>query len=170
MYCAQAAAAGVINPGVYSGTGAHAVGTIHGTAWSGCVGPGNIDMNVFHPEITNQNKWRINLLHSDTTNPWNGYIDNINARVVSKTKTGTPPVSVCAFTVTGRADGTFDTAQVAGNNNFTQTLNVNQSNTVPNLTVSNITGCFGFIATGNPASFVGSFKVYNNIGGVTVTP
>jgi hypothetical protein len=129
-----------------------------------------LPLNFYHPEITNQNKWRINLLHSDATNPWSGYIDNFNSRVISKTAVGTPPTPVCAFTMTGRLETTLDTTQVAGNNNFTQTLNLNQSNTVPNWTVSNITGCFGFFTTGNPVSAVMSFKVYNNIGGITIAP
>lgn len=160
MSCGQASAAGAILPGSYpTGVG---VARIDGTAWGKCVGVGQ-QLNVYHVEQPNQLKWLLNL--TGTTGPtWSGFINQINARVVAKTGP-----SICSFNVTGRANATFNTAQVAGNNNFTQTLTVNQPNTVPNLVVSNVVGCFGQITNGNSASFNGSFKVYNSVGLVGIS-
>ena len=154
MSCDAASAAGIIKPGSYA-NGLN-VAEIQGTSWSKCVAPGGIDLNVYHPE---DSKWALNL--TGLSGPtWAGYINNINARVKSKV------AGLCAFTVTGRANGSFNTAQVSGNNNFTQTLNVNQVNTVANpgtLIVSNVSGCVGLVANGDTAGFVGSFKVYNPV-------
>lgn len=156
MTCGAAAATGIVRPGSYS-TGL-AVAEIQGTAWSQCTGPG-LSLNVYHPV---NSKWNLNL--TGTSGPtWAGYINNISARVESK------PVGVCSFNVTGRADGSFNTAQVAGNNNYTQTLTINQPNTSSNLTVSGVSGCLGLIANGNRAGFQGSFKVYNSVGLVGIS-
>lgn len=162
MSCGAASAAGIIIPG--SSTTGLRVAEIQGTSWSQCIGPGGLAMNVWSappvPGVPTSGKWPLNL--TGTTGPtWAGNISNINARVVSKLDSGGVPS--CAFTVTGRANATFNTAQVSGNNNYTQTLTVNQPFTTPNLTVSNITGCFGQLVAGNPASFTGSFKVYNSV-------
>lgn len=157
MSCGAASAAGIVRPGSYS-TGL-AVAEIQGTAWSKCVGPG-LNLSVYHPGPNN--RWNLNL--TGTTGPtWAGYINNINANVQSN------PVGVCSFNVTGRANATFNTAQVAGNNNYTQTLTVNQPNTSTNLTVSGVSGCLGLIANGNQAGFAGSFKVYNSVGLVGIS-
>ena len=152
LSCDAASAAGIIKPGSYAnGLG---VGEIQGTAWSKCVWAGGIDLNIYHPEGS---RWAVNL--TGLSGPtWVGYIDNINARVKSKV------AGICSFTVTGRANGSFNTAQVTGNNNFTQTLNVNQVNTVANpgtLILSNVTGCFGLVANGDTMGLVGTFRVYN---------
>lgn len=158
MRCGQAAAAGVIYPGSYP-TGLR-VAEIEGSAWSKCIGPGSLPLNVYHAV---DSKWRLNLTGASGPT-WAGYIDNINAVVRAK---GT--ASLCSFTVTGRANATFNTAQVAGNNNYTQTLTVAQPNTTPNLLVSGVTGCLGTIANGNAASFNGSFKVFNSVGLVGIS-
>lgn len=157
MSCGAAAAAGIIFPGSYP-TGL-AVGRIEGTAWSKCLGLGGAGFNVSH--VLNS-KWNLNLTGLAGPN-WAGYINNISARVESKT------VGLCNFNVTGRANATFSTAAVAGNNNYTQTLTVNQPNTSANLTVSGVSGCLGQITNGNNASFTGAFKVYNSVGLVGIS-
>lgn len=158
MTCGSAAAAGGIIPKTSAG-GLNA-GSIHGSAWGKCVGLG-LDLNVYH---TPDSKWILNAVTPNATNDvWTGTITNISAHVQSKT------AGVCAFDVVGTAAATFTEAQVAGNNNFTQTLAVNQAATGP-LSITNVSGCLGQLTNGWPASFAGSFKVYNSSGLVNIQP
>lgn len=160
MSCAMSTASGVIKAGA-SSTGL-AVGELQGTAWSNCIGPGGLAMNVSHPL---NSKWNLNLT-GVATNPQTdniaGNISNINAVVTSKI------AGACNFTVTGRANATFREPAITPSKIFKQELAVNE--TAGNLTVSGVSGCTGAIVNGNTASFVGTYEVVTPTGYINVKP
>lgn len=126
--------------------------TFAGTDWKDCVGPLGISMSV-----SQGNNWEIyadGTATSGNSDVVTGYISGpggapLNAMVYETA--GGPTGTACRFEVTGYAEGSFDEAS--------QKLIVSE-NTWSNLTVGTVYGsCFGLIATGDPASFNGSFDV-----------
>lgn len=156
LSCGAAAATGNLYPGSYP-TG-QAIAKIDGTVWSGCVGAGwtfNIYQTPGYP-------WNLNV--TGFSGPvWNGHINGISARVNSTTP------GLCEYNLTGRMNLTFDTTQVSGSSTFTQTLNISQGNSIPNLTISGVTGCFGLIANGNATSINAAYQIHNPVGLVGIS-
>lgn len=156
LSCGAAGAVGSIYPGTYPY--GQAVAKIDGTVWSSCVGPGWA-FNIYQ---TPGYSWNLNL--TGLSGPiWNGFINNIQARVKS-----TVP-GACEFNLYGRMNLTFDTAQVGGGSTFTQTLNINQPNHIPNLTISGVTGCAGLFWNGNSMGVNATYQLHNPVGLVGIS-
>lgn len=131
------------NGTVTKGTGLTQVATITSTTWTGCRVPGG------PANVTQTGIWNITGTGSTATaaatDTVAGYVGNVNAGVA------TSPSTICSFTVTGQANGSFNEA--------TQTLNVNETGYTGNLTLSGVSGCLGQLQNGNPANFVSNLVI-----------
>lgn len=168
MGCNTASAAGTINAGP-DADGLN-VGTIASSVWGNwpttpCLGPAGLNMTV-----TQLAGWSLNLdLNPKPTNPLadriSGHVGGVTARVVSKIP------GVCSFDVTGTADAIFDEHKLKSAGPpavYAQALEVNE--TSGNLVVSNVSGCLGAIANGDPADFIGEFNITSPDGLINVKP
>lgn len=158
MTCGMSTASGIARAGA-SSTGL-AIAEIQGTAWSACATAGGVQLNVAHV-----GKWNLNATGVATaalTDNVAGYINNINAVVTSKIP------GLCNFTVTGRANSTFNEPAQTPAKVFKQRLTVNE--TAGNLAISSVSGCIGLLANGNTSTFTGVYQVVTPNGYINITP
>lgn len=138
---------------VVAGTNKNPVATITSTTWTGCRVPGG------NAKVTQSGVWDLTGTGSNATTGNEtiaGYIGNVTAGVAT-----TPIASVCSFTVTGQANGSFNEA--------TQVLNVNETGYTGNLTLSGVTGCLGDLQNGNPANFVANLSITSTGGAINLS-
>lgn len=140
MTCATANVPASPVSNVFSGTGIIDIASINKVNFNSCTGPGGA------LAVATVGSWRLNATGAATaaaTDVIAGHIENVTANVSN---------SVCKFTVTGRADGSFDES--------TQKLTISQTGFAANrLSVSNVVGCLGLVANGQAANFSGVFDV-----------
>lgn len=131
LTCADGTADGTITPGAT----ASKAGEITATEFNTCLGPFDIPL-----EVTQTSVWDINITGNNVGGVTPGSIGNVNAHVEN-------PDGLCEFDVTGSVPGSF--------NENNQQLAVGGGG----LTVSNVSGCFGAIGNGNPATFDGTYQL-----------
>lgn len=134
---------------VTSGTAVTDIAAINRINFSGCTGPGGA------LTVTSAGTWRLHGTGPATaaaTDVVSGHVENITATVGN---------AVCRFTVTGKADGTFNEA--------TQQLVVNETGFSGDLKVSNVTGCLGQVVSGQNANFGGTFNVASVDGAINLS-
>ena len=139
LNCDDGTANGTITPGAT----ASKAGEIAGSSFNGCLGPLGIPLNV-----TQVGTWDINIAGDNVGGVTPGSIGSISASVSN-------PGGACDFDVTGSVGGSFD--------ENTQQLSASGGG----LTVSNVSGCFGLIQNGDPATFDGAYQLAN-IANVTI--
>lgn len=140
---------------VQGGPGVTNIATLNKVNFSGCTGPGGA------LTVTTSGAWTLHrtggTVTSAQTDVVSGHIENITA-VVSNT--------VCEFTVTGQADGTFNEA--------TQTLTINETGFDGDLDVVRSTNpakaCLNQVPTTSVANFGGAFSVTTSGGPVNLVP
>ncbi|MCW2838987.1 MAG: hypothetical protein JWR55_470 [Aeromicrobium sp.] len=153
--CSSGTANGSVTAGT-NATGAN-VGAIGSSSWTGCIGPGNLAMNV-----TQVGTWSLNLTGNETaavTDDIDGNIGNVEAHVAAALSAG-----LCNFDVVGEAAVIFHETVNAGGG---QDLQVAENGT-GNLFVDNVVGCFGAISNGDPASFATNYNVNSPDGAINV--
>lgn len=164
MGCTSGTANGVIR----GGTRGNPIAEIRNTGWVGCVGPLGISMAVDMKPIGSPAPWRVNGYSGETnaiTDTIVGDVTNVSARVRS-----TNPLAPCSFQVNGSADGVFlERVQKSAGPPavFGQDLVINENS--GNLTISNVSGCFGLLNSGATANFAATYNV-NVTGAVSQTP
>ncbi|MCL8250090.1 hypothetical protein AERO_01730 [Aeromicrobium fastidiosum] len=149
MGCSSAAVPASPVSTVASGTGITDIASINKINFSGCTGPGG------SLTVTTVGSWKLHgtgAATSGATDVVAGHVDNITATVSN---------AVCRFTVTGKADGSFDEAA--------QKLTVAETGFTGNLKVSNVTGCLGQVVNGQNANFSGVFNVASADGAINVS-
>lgn len=138
--CSTSTASGTALSGTYaSGTG---LAKITAASFSGCIGPLGIPYTVTPSGFP----WSLNGVS------YSGGVTTGNVSGISATLTGTG----CSLKVTGSAPGTFS--------NSPATIKFTGGS---GLTITVISGCSGLAATGDPASYTGTYNV--NPSGLTVT-
>lgn len=153
MGCTGVSAAGTVTDGTALAN--DIIAEITNTTWTGCTGPLGIAMAVDQkPAGPTANPW--DLVATGTATPAKtdvvtGYVDNVDATVRS-----TNPLLPCSFRVIGSADASFDEDSKATPGTG-QDLQVNE--TSGNLVLTGVSGCFGLLADGDTADFVGAFNV-----------
>jgi hypothetical protein len=121
---------------VTAGSTSSKIADLSGSTWVNCL---NMDLSV--QQI---GTWEVDATSGpNASGVTQAQVTNIDA-IVTDTSSGG---GVCSFDVTGSAPGNF--------HNDTQDLTLNANN----LTVSNVSGCFGLIS--GPMSFSGNFHVTN---------
>ncbi|KQY56113.1 hypothetical protein ASD11_16755 [Aeromicrobium sp. Root495] len=139
MGCTSAAVPASPVSTVASGTAITDIASINKINFTGCTGPGGA------LTVTTVGSWKLHATGAATsaaTDVIAGHVDSITANVAN---------AVCKFTVTGKANGTY--------NEGTKVLNVSETGFTGNLKVSNVVGCLGQVQNGQSANFTGSFNV-----------
>jgi hypothetical protein len=134
---------------VTSGTGVVDIASINKINFVGCTGPGG------SLAVTTSGTWKLHgtsAATSGATDVVTGHVENITANVSN---------AVCKFTVTGKADGSFDEA--------TQKLTIAETGFSGDLKVSNVTGCLGQVTNGQNANFSGVFNVASADGAINLS-
>ena len=137
LNCASASATGTVTVGtISSGT---PIGTVDGTIWNTCTGPGGISLAV-----TGSGTWGLNATGNTVGGVTPGNVSAVSAHVSG---------GGCDFDVTGTVDGTYTN----GSSNGTLTL----PGTTSGLTISNASFFCGTVGIGNGdlASFRATYQV-----------
>ncbi len=149
MGCSSAAVPASPASTVASGTSITDIASINKINFTGCTGPGGA------LAVTTVGSWKLHGTSAATagaTDVVSGHVDNITANVSN---------AVCKFTVTGKANGSFDEA--------TQKLTVSETGFTGNLKVSAVTGCLGQVQNGQNANFSGVFNVASADGAINIS-
>ena len=162
MGCESGSATGNVNLGTVDGDGdgtpdGNGVANITDTGWNNCIGPLGIAMTV--DQI---GTWDLNVQGNNVGGVIAGTITNVNARVASVTP------GQCEFTVTGQVGGSFDDEYFDPNIDppkKQQLLTVDDTSPDNNLVVSDVTGCFGQVVTGDQAYFAATYDITNSSDG-----
>ncbi len=162
MYCTNVEFTGDATDGVHAGTGVSGTGvaTLNHSTWSGCTygsSPVTVTPNHTVP-------WSLNATGGATSATTDNVAGNVSGVKVA-VSVSSPS---CNFSVTGKANGTFDEAN----------QQVHISETSGNLTLTVPAGGCSLFATGDPAKFWGDFDVktyanqtdFNNNVPMTGTP
>ena len=143
--CASGTAAGAVP---HLGAATNPLATITSTTWgtsaSPCKGPAGLSFTV-----TQAGTWSLNGTVATTTGGVTaGQLTGVSATIAAPG---------CSFKVTGTVNGSFT--------NSSQVLAI--AATGSTLTTSAVSGCFGLVANGDAAKFVGSYKVSAKTSGGT---
>ena len=124
-------------------------GKIGKTTWKSCSGPGGLKLVPKQMQT-----WTLNGNgKTNSKGVTKVYVAKVKANVQAS-----PTPSLCKFTVTGAADGTFT--------NKTQVLALKPGH--HRLKVSNVKGCLGQINNGDTVQFTANYKVKAKDGKVTI--
>jgi len=145
--CSGGTAGGTVNLG--SNADGSAIASIDSATFSGCSGPFGLSLN-----ITQTQAWTLNATGAPDGGVTAGSITDVAADVTS---TGFIP---CSFSVSGSVDGSFD--------ENTQTLAVAPAGT-GGLTISDVSGCVGFVSNGQVAQMTGSYTISADGGALSIT-
>ena len=128
---------------------ANKAGKIGKTTWKQCSGPGGLTLKPKQMQT-----WTLNGNgKTSKKGVTKVYVGKVKANVAA-----TPTPSLCKFTVTGAADGTFT--------NKTQVLALKPGH--HKLKVSHVQGCLGQIRNGDTVQFTAKYKVKAKDGKVSI--
>lgn len=152
MSCSGATANGTLAPG--TGVSGAAIASINATTWTGCIGPLGLPMTV-----TGSGSWKLNATGTATAGTSDNVAGNISSITANVAQTGNP--SACSFKVTGVVDGVFKEG--------TSQLQVTSPTAVGSLVISNVVGCYGLVANGDPAEFNGTYNIASPAGAIRIS-
>ncbi|MFB9314526.1 hypothetical protein [Nocardioides plantarum] len=152
MSCTSATATGTLAPG--TGVSGAAIASINATTWSGCIGPLGLPMTV-----SGSGSWKLNATGTATTGTSDNVAGNISGVTATVSQTGNP--TACSFKVTGVVDGIFKEG--------TSQLQVTPPTAVGSLVISNVVGCYGLVANGDPADFNGTYNIASPGGAIRIS-
>lgn len=136
LTCSSSTASG---NGTYgSGQSGTPIARITNSTWNNCTGPSGITFTVTHAGT-----WNLNAI-SHTTGGASGTITNIAARLSGP---------FCSATVSGSVNAVF-TNSTATSRATLQVLTAGSG-----LRISNVSGCFGLIRSGDTATFDGTYTI-----------
>lgn len=150
--CDSSTMTGDINLGI--STGGMDIADINTTTWNNCQGPVSL-------QITHVGTWSFNA----TGTPGaviEGTVTGAHLRAVAlNPSTGLPDPTLCSFDVTGTVDVSFDQTL--------QQMAVPSSSGSTMLTASNVVGCFGLLADGDPAGIEATYAIASSPGAITIS-